>query len=384
MAHDDRMAILEDDEEELKRNEAISDDFNRLHLEVHKGDPTSLPLPEPSDPDLEKPTVPFSEHQRRCCGSIFLRINRYLLVSKVFYFFFYAAYGSLHPLLAVFYKQLGMNPFQSGLLVGIRYFIEFCSAPFWGVVADRYRKGKAVLLFSVFCWLVFNCGIGFVKPAAMSCRLENQITSTTLATTVATTNGTLTPMVSTNGSLGLNMTFTNWTVAPTTAFTIGTVAPTTASSNGNLGPSVASPSGTGAAIIPNPSANNTRQRRDLIGHFSSLTLLPSNKESVLRFQHRFQRDTNVSISMASGVQSTIAGPEQNFTTHPQSTTSSNMSSTSTPPNPSTSTPPPKYTIEYNPDQVQAIFLLILSVVIIGEFFSAPAVTIVDTVCDITI
>ncbi|KAK2819493.1 hypothetical protein Q7C36_021139 [Tachysurus vachellii] len=412
MAHDDRMAILEDDEEELKRNEAISDDFNRLHLEVHKGDPTSLSLPEPSDPHPEKPTVPFSEHQRRCCESIFLRINRYLLVSKVFYFFFYAAYGSLHPLLAVFYKQLGMNPFQSGLLVGIRYFIEFCSAPFWGVVADRYRKGKAVLLFSVFCWLVFNCGIGFVKPAAMSCRLENQITSTTLATTVATTNGTLTPMVSTNGSFDLNMTFTNWTVAPTTASTIGTVAPTTAStigtvapttastigtvaptttstngtvapttasSNGNLGPSVASPSGTGAAILPNPSDNNTRQRRDLIGHFSSLTLLPSNKESVLRSQHRFQRDTNVSISVASGVQSTIAGPEQNFTTHPQSTTSSNMSSTSTPPNPSTSTPPPKYTIEYNPDQVQAIFLLILSVVIIGEFFSAPAVTIVDTV-----
>lgn len=45
-----------------------------------------------------------------------------------------------------------------------------------------------------------------------------------------------------------------------------------------------------------------------------------------------------------------------------------MSSTSTPPTP-----------DYNPDQVQAIFLLILLVVIIGEFFSAPAVTIVDTV-----
>ncbi|KAB5526215.1 hypothetical protein PHYPO_G00149120 [Pangasianodon hypophthalmus] len=368
MANDDRVAILEDDEEELKRNEAISDDFNRLHLEVHEGDPTSLPPPESGDPDLEKPPIPFSEHQLGCCERMFLRINRYLLVSKVFYFFFYAAYGSLHPLLGVFYKQLGMNPFQSGLVVGIRYFIEFCSAPFWGVVADRYKKGKAVLLFSVFCWLVFNCGIGFVKPASMSCRLENEITTTTLATTVATTNGTLAPtVVFTNASFSLNMAPTN-----------GTVAPTTASTNGITASSVASPNGTGAAILPNPSANNTRQRRDLIGHFSSLSLLSPNQQPGFSSQHRFQRDTNVSVSMASGVQTTTAGPEQTFTTHNQPTASSNMTSTSTPPNPSTTTPPPKYTIDYNPDQVEAIFLLILLVVIIGEFFSAPAVTIVDT------
>ncbi|XP_058237490.1 major facilitator superfamily domain-containing protein 6-A isoform X3 [Hemibagrus wyckioides] len=393
MAHDDRMAILEDDEEELKRNEAIAGDFNRLHLEVRQGDPTTLPPPEPGEPDPEKPPIPFSEHQLGCCEGMVLRINRYLLVSKVFYFFFYAAYGSLHPLLAVFYKQLGMNPFQSGLVVGIRYFIEFCSAPFWGVVADRYRKGKAVLLFSVFCWLVFNCGIGFVKPASMSCKLENQITTTTLATTVATTNGTSAPMVvSTNGSLSLNMTFTDGTVAPATTSTNGIGvpattstngigAPATTSSNGTVGPSVTSPSRTRADILSNPSANNTRQRRDLIGHFSSSFLLPSNQESVLSSQRRFKRDTNASINIASGVQTTVAGPEHTFSTHPQSTTSSNMSSTSTPPNPSTSTstPPPKYTIEYNPDQVQAIFLLILLVVIIGEFFSAPAVTIVDTV-----
>lgn len=363
MAHNDRVAILDDDEEELKRNEALSDDFNRLHLEVHQSDPTSVPPPEPGDTNLEKPPVPFSEHQLGCCDRMFLRINRYLLVSKVFYFFFYAAYGSLHPLLAVFYKQLGMNPFQSGLVVGIRYFIEFCSAPFWGVVADRYRKGKAVLVFSVFCWLVFNCGIGFVKPASVSCRLENQITTTPLATTVTTTNGTLAPVVVfTNGTFNLNM----------------------ASTSGTVAPSVIAPSGTGATTLSNPSANNTRQRRDLIGHFSSLFLLSSNQESAFSSQHRVRRDTNVSVSMASAVQTTTAGPEQTFTTDAQSTASSNMSSTSTPPNPGTTTTPPKHTFYYNPDQVEAIFLLILLVVIFGEFFSAPAVTIVDTVCIVNV
>lgn len=375
MAQDDRMAILEDDEEELKRNEAVPDDFNRLHLEVQQGDSSSLPQPKPGDTDPEKTPVPFPAGQLGCCGSLFLRINRYLLVSKVFYFFFYAAYGSLHPLLAVFYKQLGMNPFQSGLVVGIRYFIEFCSAPFWGVVADRYRKGKAVLLFSVFCWLVFNCGIGFVKPASMSCRLENQIPATTLATT----NVTLLP-TAVSTSITLNMTLTSGAVSPTRVSTSGTIAPTTASISGTVAPTITLPGGTGAAIVPNPPSNNTRQRRELIGHFSKLFLLPSNQKSVFNSQGRFQRDTNVSISVASAVQTTIAGSEQTFPTHTQSTTSSNMSSTSTPPNPSTTTPPPKYTIEYNLDQVQAIFLLILLIVIIGEFFSAPAVTIVDTVC----
>lgn len=363
MAHDDRMAILDDDEEELKRNEAISEDFNRLHLRVHQGDPTSLPPPESGDPDQEKPPIPFSERQLGCCERMFLRFNRYLLVSKVFYFFFYAAYGSLHPLLAVFYRQLGMNPFQSGLVVGIRYFIEFCSAPFWGVVADRYRKGKAVLLFSVFCWLVFNCGIGFVKPALMICRVENQITATTLATTEATTNRTLAPAVSfTSGTFSSNMASTNRNVTPTTASTNRSVA----------------------AILPSPSANNTRQHRALRGHVSRSSLLSSSQETSFSSHQRIQRDTNVSVSMASGVQTTAAGPHQTLTTHTQSTTSSNMSSTSTPPNPSSTTPGPKYTYDYNHDQVEAIFLLILLIVIIGEFFSAPAVTIVDTVCIVNV
>uniref|UniRef100_A0A4W4FMM7 Major facilitator superfamily associated domain-containing protein n=1 Tax=Electrophorus electricus TaxID=8005 RepID=A0A4W4FMM7_ELEEL len=267
------MAILaEEDEEEQKTSSALSERFNRLSLAVQDNPPTA-PAFDPVESDLEILTAE-SQNNLSCCDRVCLRINQNLLISKVFYFFFYAAYGSLYPLLPVYYRQLGMNPSYSGLLVGIRYFIEFCSAPFWGVVADRYRKGKVVLLFSVFCWVVFNCGIGFVKPAAMNCRLVNPVT-TTLAPTVTSTNGTS--------------------------------APTVTSTNGTLAPVVAS---------------------------------------------------TVAASSANG----------NGTTLPLG----NMSSTST-------LPPPQHVIDYNPDQVEAIFLLLLLVVIIGEFFSAPAVTIVDTV-----
>lgn len=67
------------------------------------------------------------------CGSV----DQELLPVKTFYFFFYAAFGSLFPLMGVYFKQMGMNPGQCGLLIGTRPFVEFLSAPFWGSYADR-------------------------------------------------------------------------------------------------------------------------------------------------------------------------------------------------------------------------------------------------------
>ncbi|XP_057685876.1 major facilitator superfamily domain-containing protein 6-A-like [Corythoichthys intestinalis] len=164
MPVDDKIVILTDDDEDDKSVPAEA--FNKLSLQQNNVPDPSFPSTSVEQP-ATLPTRPSSSLD--CCKTMFLRINTHLLISKIFYFFFYAAYGSLHPLLAVYYKQLGMSASRSGLLVGIRYFIEFCSAPFWGVVADRFKKGKVLLLFSVFCWLVFNCGIGFVKPADMKC-----------------------------------------------------------------------------------------------------------------------------------------------------------------------------------------------------------------------
>ncbi|CDQ67573.1 unnamed protein product [Oncorhynchus mykiss] len=251
MAADDKVVILSDDEEDQKRKYVLDEPFNTLSLELQTDREPSAP-----ETPMASPLKDLSCFERMC-----LRVNSQLLISKIFYFFFYAAYGSLHPLLAVYYKQLGMSPSRSGLLVGIRYFIEFCSAPFWGVVADRFKKGKPLLLFSVLCWLVFNCGIGFVKPAAMVCKEKVDITTQNNAT--ATT--TYTP--------------------------------------------------------------------------------------------------------------THAQPRQGNTTQATPNTTSTTMATTTP----SPTQPREYIIEYNEDQVESIFLLILLVIIVGEFFSTPAVTIVDTV-----
>lgn len=68
---------------------------------------------------------------------IFGSVDQELLTVKTFYFFFYSAFGSLFPLMGVYFKQMGMNPSQCGLLIGSRPFVEFLAAPFWGGLADR-------------------------------------------------------------------------------------------------------------------------------------------------------------------------------------------------------------------------------------------------------
>ncbi|RXM97658.1 Major facilitator superfamily domain-containing protein 6 [Acipenser ruthenus] len=296
MASNDRVAILSEDEEDQKRKYVLAEPFNTLSLE-QVTEPPTVP------PPLETPASATDDSdwlERQC-----IQINNDLLISKVFYFFFYSAYGSLHPLLPVYYKQLGILPSQSGLLVGIRYFIEFCSAPFWGVVADRFKKGKIVLLFSVLCWILFNCGIGFVRPAAMTCVNLHPSNSTT------------------------------------------TTAPKVTSNSSSLMP-------------PNGSVTSHRQRRDLYANRQLSTVvfpLPSfNTEPVFSLRSADNETAN----------STTQRPT------PSKTTTSITTKTTT-------KSPNQYIVTTDSAQVETIFLLILLVIIIGEFFSAPAVTIVDTI-----
>lgn len=106
---------------------------------------------------------------KECCCGITSRINRKLLVSKVFYFFFWSAYGSFFPLLGVYFKQIGMSPTQSGLLVGCRPLIEFISAPSMGSLADRLNIRKIMLLFNIICWMSFVFPFAFIKPSDNTC-----------------------------------------------------------------------------------------------------------------------------------------------------------------------------------------------------------------------
>lgn len=71
----------------------------------------------------EERQPPFSFITDPTINSILLNINPQLFVSKLFYLFFYSAFGSLFPLLAVYFKQLGMNPIQAGKSTLLLYLI---------------------------------------------------------------------------------------------------------------------------------------------------------------------------------------------------------------------------------------------------------------------
>ncbi|KAL4840747.1 hypothetical protein H8958_008707 [Nasalis larvatus] len=312
---DDKVAILTDDEEEQKRKYVLADPFNGISREP---EPPSNETPS----STETSAIPEEEIdwiEKHC-----VKINNDLLISKVFYFFFYSAYGSLYPLLPVYYKQLGMSPSQSGLLVGIRYFIEFCSAPFWGVVADRFKKGKIVLLFSLLCWVLFNLGIGFVKPATLRC----------------------VPKIPP-------------TAHPTNASHQLTILPTNSSFTSFL------------TLSP-----KMREKRNLLLktglNVSDTVTLPTtvNMNSEPTLQPQTDEITNHMMDLT--LNSSTATPVVPTGSVTKETTTVIVTTTK-------SLPSDQVMLVYDQQEVEAIFLVILVVVIIGEFFSASSVTIVDTV-----
>lgn len=107
--------------------------------------PGARPMVDPEaagevDPNLYGPAKDATEKIRGrsdLLEYLFGTVDQELLTVKTFYFFFYSAFGSLFPLMGVYFKQMGMNAGQGGLLIGLRPFIEFFSAPFWGSLADR-------------------------------------------------------------------------------------------------------------------------------------------------------------------------------------------------------------------------------------------------------
>ena len=54
----------------------------------------------------------------------------------------------------------------------IRPFVEFVSAPFWSVVSTRFRQAKNILLMAILSWIVFTVAIGLIKPPPHSCWRE--------------------------------------------------------------------------------------------------------------------------------------------------------------------------------------------------------------------
>ncbi|XP_022806040.1 major facilitator superfamily domain-containing protein 6-like, partial [Stylophora pistillata] len=83
------------------------------------------------------------------------------LAFKAYYFFFYAAIGSSFPYLMLFFKQLGLNAAQAGILSGVKLFSEAIGGPLWGTIGEKFRIRKIILFASL---VSFSSGILLFMP----------------------------------------------------------------------------------------------------------------------------------------------------------------------------------------------------------------------------
>ena len=97
-------------------------------------------------------TLP-EEIQQECICCTQGGINLGLLPSKFFYFFFFAGNGALIPYLVLFFKQLGLDPSQVGIVSGLKPFISFIFSPIWGYIADKTRRTRIIYVISLLAYV---------------------------------------------------------------------------------------------------------------------------------------------------------------------------------------------------------------------------------------
>lgn len=86
----------------------------------------------------------------------------------LYYYFFYGALGALFPFLNLLYRAVGMDPWQIGILGGIRPLIALLFAPLWSALANRCRKRKTILVASLISWIIFTMPLTLLRHSEAS------------------------------------------------------------------------------------------------------------------------------------------------------------------------------------------------------------------------
>lgn len=94
----------------------------------------------------------------------FCRINKNLLVLKLYYFFAFSGQACIRPFYAVFFRHLGMSAQQTGIIFGLQPLGRFLGAPICGALADKYRKHRLVMLVMFIVSTSLQFSLVFVRP----------------------------------------------------------------------------------------------------------------------------------------------------------------------------------------------------------------------------
>ena len=88
---------------------------------------------------------------------------------KSYYFLFFAAIGSSIPYLALYFRQLGLNASQTGSILGLRLSTELVGSPVWGMIGDRFKMRKFILLASLASFTTGTLLFLTVEPKNQQC-----------------------------------------------------------------------------------------------------------------------------------------------------------------------------------------------------------------------
>ena len=94
-----------------------------------------------------------------------------LVVYKTFYFFFYGAFGIIIAYLPLYFKQLGLLASHVGLLTGARPLVQSVGAPFWGMLADKLRVRKTILLAGLIAFTLKTLLFMGFRPSHQTCEI---------------------------------------------------------------------------------------------------------------------------------------------------------------------------------------------------------------------
>ena len=78
-----------------------------------------------------------------------------------FYFLTGLAPSMLLPYLSVYYRQLGLDSHEIGLVKSLQPWIAIPAIPLWGCLADRLRLTRVLLMFSLIGYLISNVVLAF-------------------------------------------------------------------------------------------------------------------------------------------------------------------------------------------------------------------------------
>ena len=123
------------------------------------------------------------ENLCKACG-----FERRLMPYQNFFFWFYARVGAISPYWSLYFKQLGLVPWQIGVIAGVRPFAGFACGPLWGMVADKFNIHRQLLYFCIVGFSMFIIALANVPTSSWTEKNCHEKHLTCPATNISTSS----------------------------------------------------------------------------------------------------------------------------------------------------------------------------------------------------